>query len=761
MKNRISKILFTVALFITSFIGFIDVNAFNTSLSPSKTTVNPGDTFTISIKLSSLTDNITSANYDVTYDSNLFTYVNCSEVNGLIVNEKSNPIKLGYASTSGIGNGVFATMTFKANTSITSDTTGEFKLSSVANSIADINENVLSSNDTGTSVKVHVVSTNNDLSDLKVNGTSIKDFSKDKTNYEITTDESSIKLEAITADSNSKVTGIGTKTLAYGENTFNIVVTSEKGTTKTYKVVVNRTDTRSDDATLKNISIDGVSFSFKSDKNTYNLTIDKESVNISAIKNNEKSTISGDVGTKKLAYGNNTLRITVTSEKGTKNTYTLNITRKDARSANNNLASLKLSEGTIDFKASTTVYDVTVNSNVTTITVSATLADSKASFVSGYGPRTINLVDGNNKLLIKVKNEKDEVKTYTININKDDGRETNADLEYLKVEEGTIEFDKDILEYKITVENDINNITLNTKAISSKAKVEITNPTLVVGENKVKILVTAENGATKEYVITVIKMEPNAILSDNNYLENILIEGYSLNFEKEILTYNLKINNEETLIINAYPSNENSSITILGNENLKNGSIISIRVISENGETREYKINIQTNKSTVNLFSNIPTNYLIVGLLVIILIILIIIIVIKKNKEKKDNNFSYNKSDNLNNINPIYTNNQVNTNDNNINNQVINNSETNNNITDNINNNNQNIPNNSVDNNQVNVDSNINNNTNNDISINNTNNNTNNTKPNNNASGLTKVCPSCGRRVPYEVGTCPYCLNDF
>lgn len=752
MKNKLFKIFFAIAIVVTTFLGITSVNAYNSNLIASKSTVNSGDSFTISLNLTGLSNKLGAASYKITFDDTLFEYDGSSIKNTSV---SGNVVNLQYYDETGgdnaLDNGTFAVLSFKVKSSVTSDATGNFTITKA--SAYDKDSNSIISSNTGTSVKVHVLSDNNYLSDLKIDSSTIKDFDKDKTSYEITLDKDKVEINAILSDNNSKVVGTGIKTLNYGSNTFNIVVTSEKGTSKTYKLIINRTDNRSDDATLKNISIDGISFSFKSDKTTYNLTIDKETVNISAIKNNDKASISGDIGSKKLSYGNNSLKIVVTSEKGTKNTYTLNITRKDARSANNNLASLKLSEGTIDFKASTTTYDVTVNSNITKITVDATLADSKASFVSGYGPRTINLVDGNNKVLIKIKNEKEEIKTYTININKDDGRETNADLEYLKIEEGTIEFDKDLLEYKITVENDVNNLTINTKTVSSKAKIEITNPTLLVGENKVKILVTAENGATKEYLITVIKTDANAILSDNNYLDNILVEGYNLIFEKDVLSYNLKINDEETLIINAYPSNENSSVTILGNEDLKDGSVITIRVISENGETRDYKINIQTNNSSSNFLSNIPTNYLVVGILLIVLIILIILIVIKKNKEKSINNSSMENS--YNNINPIYTNNEFN-------NQTANTQSN----TNNLNINNQNIVNDNktfeepiID--KKNIISDNNNDNDNIKGENNNKNNSDINKPINNASGLTKVCPSCGRRVPYEVGTCPYCLNDF
>lgn len=204
------------------------------------------------------------------------------------------------------------------------------------------------------------------------------------------------------------------------------------------------------------------------------------------------------------------------------------------------------------------------------------------------------------------------------------------------------------------------------------------------------------------------------------------------------------------MIITPSPSNENAFVSILGNESLKDGSIITIKVTAENGETRDYQINIQKGDAKTSSTSSIPTNYIVVGLLGVVLIILIIIIVIKKNKDKGNNNFINNQN---NNINPT------------LNNNLNTNNVTNNNITPN------NVVNNNVTPTNVVTDQNavsepvITNPVNN---VNPANEPATAAKPTkekkeviNNPSGLTKVCSSCGRRVPYEAGTCPYCMTDF
>ncbi len=70
---------------------------------------------------------------------------------------------------------------------------------------------------------------------------------------------------------------------------------------------------------------------------TYNLTSSSSNVTIGATKADQKSTMTGDVGTKSLNYGVNSFTITVTSESGISKTYRINITRPDILDFSNNI----------------------------------------------------------------------------------------------------------------------------------------------------------------------------------------------------------------------------------------------------------------------------------------------------------------------------------------------------------------------------------------------------------------------------------------
>lgn len=85
------------------------------------------------------------------------------------------------------------------------------------------------------------------------------------------------------------------------------------------------------------------------------------------------------------------------------------------KSTNANLASLTVNTGALSpaFSAGQTSYSVTVPNNVSSITIGATAADSKAT-VSGAGTKNLNV--GANKFSVVVTAESGAAKTYTITV---------------------------------------------------------------------------------------------------------------------------------------------------------------------------------------------------------------------------------------------------------------------------------------------------------------------------------------------------------
>lgn len=237
---------------------------------------------------------------------------------------------------------------------------------------------------------------------------------------------------------------------------------------------------------------------------------------------------------------------------------------------------------------------------------------------------------------LKVMNDAKLLKTYTLQVVK---AVADNNLESLKVKDYSLDFEKEKTNYTIIVENEVTKIEVEAKAVESKAKVEIIGgDNLEVGSNNVLVTVTGLDATTKTYTINVIRKASEAEIENSTadvYLESLTISDYTLNFDKKTFEYTLKIDYElKRLNIEAVASDNQATIELTGNENLKNGSKIQIKVTALDGASQTYVINIV--KKNENLFKVITTILELFALA--LLIILCIILIVKHNKKKNVNN---------------------------------------------------------------------------------------------------------------------------
>ena len=506
----------------------------------------------------------------------------------------------GFSSTTTLG-----TLNVAIPSNATSNQTYTVGLTNVAASDTEYNDY----NANSVSATIRIKSNENRLSSLSISGGSIS-FNPDTTSYSTTINSQTATISATKKDSSSSMTGnLGTVSLNYGTNTFKINVTSETGVTRTYTINITRPDTRSKNNYLSSLAVSNTNITFNRNTLVYNLSTTSDNVQISATKDDNKASVTG-TGRFNLNYGTNTYRVNVTAENGSTRTYTININREDTRSSNNNLKSLTLSKGNLNFNKSTTTYNVDVDKDTTSVKIEASLEDGKSSFENGFGPRTINLNPGNNTIYIKVRNEIGNIKTYTININREDGKSSDSTLKEIKLSEGKIDFKTDVLEYKINVEYDVDTFKIEALPTDGKSKVNITgDEKLKVGENTFTITVEAENGKITTYVVKVIRKEEGYKLSTNNYIKSLTIKNHSIDFDKKTYKYTIKTK-EKKLDISIILDDRKSEYKISGNKNLKNGSKVLIKVIAEDGSTRTYTLNIEKSN-----------NALIITLIIVITII--------------------------------------------------------------------------------------------------------------------------------------------
>lgn len=195
-------------------------------------------------------------------------------------------------------------------------------------------------------------------------------------------------------------------------------------------------------------------------------------------------------------------------------------------SINNDIINLKPSTGRLDkeFNKDIYEYNLYVDYRTTSITLEGLLGDKYAT-TTGF--REYKLTDDKTVILIEVVSETGEVKTYKINVikeypstntsTKQMSLSSNNYLQTLKIEGYEIEFDKDKLEYEITVGSDVTSLDITAIAQLSSANVRIYgNDNFKEGENIVTIVVTAEDGSEKTYTIKVNKESAKKVDADDN-----------------------------------------------------------------------------------------------------------------------------------------------------------------------------------------------------------------------------------------------------
>ncbi len=235
---------------------------------------------------------------------------------------------------------------------------------------------------------------------------------------------------------------------------------------------------------------------------------------------------------------------------------------------------------------------------------------------------------------LKVMYDARVLKTYTLTLVQN---VVNNDLETLEVKNYNIDFDKDKTNYTIIVENDVSELNINAIPVESSATVTIEgNENFEDGTNSINIVVTGKDKSTKTYIITVIKKAKEVVENNSNanvYLEKLEIKDYKINFDKKVDFYSIKIDEEiEKLNIIAEAEDNQASVEIVGNENLKNKSKIEIIVSAIDGAKKVYTLSIQKNAEG-------PWKIILIvlELLALLLMILLCIILIKKHNKKTKN----------------------------------------------------------------------------------------------------------------------------
>lgn len=182
-------------------------------------------------------------------------------------------------------------------------------------------------------------------------------------------------------------------------------------------------------------------------------------------------------------------------------------------------------------------------------------------------------------------------------------KSSDATLKGITISSGTIEFDSSKYNYSIEVEHNIDKIEISGVLSDSNASVRLEGDTnLTVGNNVLKLNVIAEDGVTKkEYILNILRKAKQ--ISIDSGIKDIIVDNYNLDFDKYKSEYFLTIGNEDYLSINVELEDESFKYEIIGNNNLKDGSVIMINVTSTDGNENNYVINIVKPKNLTKILS--------------------------------------------------------------------------------------------------------------------------------------------------------------
>lgn len=276
---------------------------------------------------------------------------------------------------------------------------------------------------------------------------------------------------------------------------------------------------------------------------------------------------------------------------------------------NSFLTNIKLDDKNID------TYGVTFAPNTTNYTINITKKSSinisveKSSTVSVTGIGTKNLTCGVNNIDITTTSEdKTKTTTYKLVINRTCDSDTT--LKNIAISSGKLNpsYVASTRSYNVDVTKDIDKITINAVKNNETQKVTgvVKDYALKFGENKFTITVVAENGNSKDYVITVNRQDTR---STNNNLKSLEIEEGKLNkeFKSDVLEYQMKVLYDVTKLNIKYETEEeHAKVEVLGDVNKlkENENVITLKVTSEKGDVKEYKLVVTRLKEGETLGNN-------------------------------------------------------------------------------------------------------------------------------------------------------------
>ena len=248
-----------------------------------------------------------------------------------------------------------------------------------------------------------------------------------------------------------------------------------------------------------------------------------------------------------------------------------------------------------------------------------------------------NLITNTKTIKITVKKAATTTTTTDKNTTtKEPTKSSDATLKSLSTSVAKIDFNKSTTNYTVNVDKNVSSLGLKATVNNSKAKVSITgDEKFVTGNNTVKAVVTAEDGTTKTYTITVVKSKYGPAP-----VKSLKVKGYGISpeFEPEKLEYSMDAIDVNSVELEYELTFKDSTAKVEGANNLKPGkNEVKLVVIEKDGTITTYKVNVNVASSAVPVEKEDDNTVWLVLILILVILVIAetIYIVAKDNEEKK------------------------------------------------------------------------------------------------------------------------------
>jgi hypothetical protein len=354
-----------------------------------------------------------------------------------------------------------------------------------------------------------------------------------------------------------------------------VTVTAADGSTRVYPIAVTVTPLSSD-TSLKSLKVNEVDYVTDS---TVTLGFGAKSAIITAVANDAEAKVE-ITGNTALVGGLNTANVKVTAANGDVRNYSVKLT-VPVRSSNANIST---AAGTwtingVDVSNSATVVELPAG--VTAVSAVARPVDAKATLA----------ITGTTGLLTGADN------TVTFTVTAEDGTTVNTYERTVRVK--ALSSNTNLTSLSIAGSAVTSGGTLNVPAGTTRVSVQpvlesyearfaVTGNTgLAVGNNTVKVTVTAPSGASTEYTVTVVVASP----ASDTSLSTFTVNGVAVTNGSSVAV----ATGTTRVSVSAIPSDPTASVSISGRSELTDGTntlLVTVKAVSGDQTTYTVTVNV-------------------------------------------------------------------------------------------------------------------------------------------------------------------------